>query len=148
MTPIFIYTNWIQCCISQFIILLQKPRHRMELHCMAGYNIAPWRELRVTSKTGPFLQVPVTVHRPFLYSVAAQVFYVFLRICRLFLCTGIFLTDLLHTIYTKYTKISYKTVPATNFTTQVLETNSMTKNRGGYNGSEKRIEKTLRLLIG
>jgi len=29
----------------------------------------------------------------------------------------IFLIDLLQTVYTKYTKISYKTVPATNFTT-------------------------------
>jgi hypothetical protein len=29
-----------------------------------------------------------------------------------------------------------------------VETNSMTKNRGGNDGSEKWIEKTLRLLIG
>ena len=29
-----------------------------------------------------------------------------------------------------------------------VETNSMTKNRGGNNGSEKLIEKTMRLLIG
>jgi predicted membrane protein len=30
-----------------------------------------------------------------------------------------FLIDLLHTVYTKCTKVSYKIVPATNFTTQV-----------------------------
>ena len=29
-----------------------------------------------------------------------------------------------------------------------METNSMTKNGGGNNGSEKWIEKTLRLMIG
>ena len=62
-----------------------------------------------------------------------------------------FLIDLLHSINKEY-KDKLQNCSCNQFhyigTYKQVETNSMTKNRVGNNGSEKWIEKTLRLLIG
>jgi hypothetical protein len=61
------------------------------------------------------------------------------------------LINLLHIIYKVY-KDKLQNCSCNQFhfigTYKQVEKNSMTKNRGGNNGSEKWIEKALRLLIG